>query len=193
MSEPDTPTTRMGFLPPVVAAMLVDSVGVKRMQESIAASMAASAVPFGADFQASMTKSIAGIFPAAKMAGFLPSVSSVAGMFPSTQSLARLLPAVDPDPPVLLSASVRSPMVAMANRVESALDRHASFVVSTLGASIAPVAVSASNIDRNVSCIAQPRFHRLRLALQIVGGFTVIVGAVDGVVQIARAVASMIH
>jgi hypothetical protein len=99
---------------------------------------------------------------------------------------ARAFPAVEPIPDELFIALRRPPMASLADRFDDALERSTTVTVSTITTSLAP-------ITADVASIARPRFHRLRLALQIVGGFVVLVGAAEGLDWIVREVQSIIH
>lgn len=186
------PTTPARTFPPVIATLLADPVGVKRAQKSIALSLAKIAAPFedmhaklgaqvAANFLASLTPLNAQI-GANLLASLAPLNAQTGAAIAATY--ARALPAVEPIADELFLAARRPPMASLADRFDDALERSTTVMVSTITTSVAPLA-------SDVASIARPRFHRLRLALQIVGGFVVLVGAAEGLDWIVREVQSI--
>lgn len=168
-------------VPPVVLSLLGDPATTKRLQASIAGTIAPAASIL-ADFEATMAPTLASLIASA------PVVADFEA------KMARTLAGLVPTVPVVPSSVLRAPVVtsnaALTNRIEDALDRNTAFVVSTMASSVAPVAVSANSIDANVATIAKPRFRRLSLLFQVVGMFTVLVGAANVVIHL---VSSLTH
>ena len=129
---------------PTAPFVFIDPAVVERLQASLAASTAVAAAPRLADFQAKMATSFAGL----------------ASILPVPLSVLR--------PPVVASNA------ALANRLEDALDRHATFVVSTITSSVGPVAA-------NVASIAKPR--GLSLGAQVVVVLAAVVSTVVAVLS----------
>jgi hypothetical protein len=182
MSEPQSPTAHIGTFPPVIATLLADSVGVRHLNESIARSVAAAVAPF-AEMHAKLGAQIGADLLASLAPLNAQTSADIAAM------CARAFPAVEPIPEELLTAVRRPPMAALSvrvDRVTEAVNRNTTMTVSTITTSLAP-------ITADVGRIARPRFQRLRLGLQIVGGFVLIVGAAEGLDQIVRVVQSIIH
>jgi hypothetical protein len=105
MSEPESIPQRIGtFRPPVIGAMLADSIGVKRLQESIAPSVAKTAAPF-ADMHAPLAAQIgADVFASFASTIKFPTVTATIAPFSAETNAAiaaicaRAFPAVEPIP-----------------------------------------------------------------------------------------------
>lgn len=177
-------------IPPVVFSLSADPATTQRMQETFATIV--HAAPILADFEAKMASTLVGPILADFEAKMTPTLAGLFADFDAKMAptLAGLFASVPETPPSILRPPVVTSNAALANRVVDALDRNTAFVVSTVASSVGPVAVSANNIDANVATIAKPRLRRLTLLFQVVGMFTVLVGAADAIVHL---LGSLIH
>lgn len=169
MTESLTPPARKASLPPVVAELLSDSVGLKHLNENIARSVAAAAAPF-AEMQAKLGARI-GADLLTSLAPFNARVSAdIAAV------CARAFPAIEPIPDELFIAMRRSPMAVAIDRFEAVVIRE-----------VRPVAAHTSNIDQSVLSIAKSReWDKLTLILALVSTVAVVVGTIFGVLLFTR-------